>query len=104
MLTCTPAAAAKILHKLPHCAREIALRVVAKTTPTGGLAYALNFCQQVREDDVSIVSNGVTLVVRKQDALFLQGAVLDYMDGAEGCGFRFAEEPRMLPCQAHTYA
>lgn len=53
-----------------------------------GFMFELDFDNQ-REDDVINESYGVIIVVDNISAMYLDGTIIDYIDGLMGAGFKF---------------
>ena len=69
----------------------IGVRLGVKTTGCSGLAYVIEFADQIDKDDKVFVDQGVTLIVNPKSYAYLKGTRLDY--GKEGIneGFKFEE-------------
>ena len=66
----------------------IFLRV--KVIPGGcsGFKYDLDFAREPQEDDVVVSTDALPIRVDADSAQFLQGSILDYLDGLDGSGFK----------------
>ncbi len=65
------------------------VRVAVRTTGCSGLAYVIEFVDELQSDDVTFEDQGVTLVVDKKSLLYLDGSVLDYTKEGLNEGFKF---------------
>lgn len=63
------------------------LRVFVTGGGCSGFKYGFNFDQQAAEDDTTVVSQGVMLVVDPMSLQYLEGAEIDYKETAEGAQF-----------------
>ena len=88
-ITMTEQAADRVRHFLDNRGSGIGLRLGVKTTGCSGMAYVLEFVDEVDADDVAFESNGVKVFVDPKSLVYLDGTELDY--GKEGLneGFQF---------------
>ena len=63
------------------------LRVYVSGGGCSGFQYGFAFEEELKEDDLSLVKSGVTLVVDAMSLQYLTGAEIDYEDGLEGSRF-----------------
>lgn len=63
------------------------LRLYVTGGGCSGFQYGFAFDDQVAEDDVQVVTEGVTLVVDAMSQQYLLGARVDFEDGLEGSRF-----------------
>ena len=78
---------------------ETVLRVGVTGGGCSGFSYALGFDNKVDETaDKRIESHGVTMVVDKKSALFLDGTTVDFYDGIEKRGFTFENPNAVKTC------
>ncbi len=66
---------------------ELKLRLYVTGGGCSGFQYGFAFDDQVAEDDVQVVTEGVTLVVDAMSQQYLLGARVDFEDGLEGSRF-----------------
>ena len=88
-LSITEIAANRVQEYLTSRGKGEGLRVGVKTTGCSGMAYVLEFIDNVNADDLIFESNGVKLVVDPKSLVYIDGTELDY--GKEGLneGFQF---------------
>ena len=65
------------------------LRVGVKGGGCSGFQYSLNFTDEIDEDDVLSVVDGVKFVTDNFSASYLKGTELDYVETLQGAGFKF---------------
>lgn len=75
-------------------AQSAGLRVGVRGGGCSGFQYQLAFDEQ-RDGDTVIESNGVRLLVDAISAPYVKGAVVDYVDGLQGAGFK-VENPNVV--------
>ncbi len=85
----TETAAARVKEFLANRGKGIGLRLGVRTTGCSGMAYVLEFADEVEPEDKVFESKGVKVVVDPKSLLYLDGTELDY--GKEGLneGFKF---------------
>ncbi len=88
-ITLTEAAAERVKNFLANRGKGEGLRLGVKTTGCSGMAYILEFVDELNDEDQVFESNGVKIIVDPKSLLYLDGTELDY--GKEGLneGFRF---------------
>ena len=85
----TEVAASRVQHFLQNRGKGIGLRLGVKTTGCSGLAYVIEFVDEVRDDDEVFESKGVKVVVDKKSLMFLDGTEVDYAKVGLQEGFQF---------------
>jgi iron-sulfur cluster assembly protein len=65
------------------------LRLAVKTSGCSGLAYVLEFVDEIEETDEVFESAGVKIVVDKKSLIYLDGTELDYKREGLNEGFEF---------------
>ncbi len=85
----TGVAANRVQKFLANRGKGIGLRLGVKTTGCSGLAYVLEFVDELQSDDEVFESKGVKVVIDQKSLLFLDGTEVDF--GKEGLneGFQF---------------
>ncbi len=88
-VTLTKDAADHIAKFLAKRGKGVGLRLGVRTSGCSGMAYKLEFADEVGPEDVRFQSHGVTVLVDPKSLPYLDGTELDY--GREGMneGFRF---------------
>jgi iron-sulfur cluster assembly protein len=79
MVTVTPNAARQILEYAAQAADldGMSLRIAARLSTDGSLEYAMGF-DNIRDDDMQITSEGVTLLISEANGPLLNGVTLDF--------------------------
>ncbi len=70
------------------------LRVGVRGGGCSGFQYALAFDQQ-RDDDEVFEDHGLRLLVDRQSLPYVRGAIVDYVEGLQGAGFK-VENPNVI--------
>ncbi|MCY3999705.1 MAG: iron-sulfur cluster assembly accessory protein [Bacteroidetes bacterium] len=63
-----------------------------------GLTYDLGWDTEIREGDVHIELDGLSVIVDRRSGLYLEGTELDFTDGLEGKGFHFSNPQASRTC------
>jgi len=71
---------------------ELKLRVYITGGGCSGFQYGFTFDEKVNDGDMTLVNDGVTLVVDPMSLQYLMGGVVDYTEGLEGSRF-FVNNP-----------
>jgi iron-sulfur cluster assembly protein len=89
VITLTETAAERVKAFMDNRGKGIGLRLGIKTSGCSGMAYVLEFIDEVAKDDKVFESNGVKIIVDAKSLLYIDGTELDY--GKEGLneGFQF---------------
>jgi iron-sulfur cluster assembly protein len=89
MITVTTTATKKIKQQLERRGSGIGIRVGVKTTGCSGLAYVLEYVDELSEGDDAELFDGFSVIVNKKDAPYLQGLEVDYVRQGLNEGFQF---------------
>tara|TARA_B100001094_G_scaffold331387_1_gene399499 strand:+ start:6050 stop:6373 length:324 start_codon:yes stop_codon:yes gene_type:complete len=88
-VTMTPAALTRVRHFLENRVQGIGLRLAVRTSGCSGLAYVMEFVDQVNEDDVTFHIEDVMVVIDQKSLIHLQGTELDFVKEGLNEGFTF---------------
>jgi len=88
-ITLTQSAADRIRGFLENRGKGVGLRLGVKTSGCSGMAYVIEFADEIGNDDEVFEDKGVHVLVDAKSLIYLDGTELDY--GKEGLneGFRF---------------
>jgi len=88
-ITLTDAAANRVQSFLESRGNGLGVRLGVKTSGCSGLAYVLEFVDELDEEDAVFEDHGVKVIIDKKSLVYLDGTELDY--GKEGLneGFKF---------------
>ena len=67
----------------------LGLRLGVKTTGCSGLAYVLEFVDEVNEDDQIFEDNGIKVIIDGKSLVYLDGTHLDFTKEGLNEGFQF---------------
>lgn len=88
-VTLTEAAAKHVQKYLARRGKGVGLRLGVKTSGCSGMAYKLEFADQVEPDDKVWESFGVQVLVDEKSLPYLDGTELDYTREGLQEGFKF---------------
>jgi iron-sulfur cluster assembly protein len=88
-ITLTNAAAQHVTHFLTKRGKGIGLRLGVRTSGCSGMAYKLEFVDEVNADDLVFESAGVKVVVDTKSLPYLDGMELDFAREGLSEGFKF---------------
>jgi iron-sulfur cluster assembly protein len=88
-ITLTDAAAERVRAFLDNRGKGVGLRLGVKTSGCSGMAYIIEFADEIDSSDEVFEDKGVQVLVDKKSLIYLDGTELDY--GKEGLneGFKF---------------
>lgn len=83
------AAAQRAQSFLVNRGKGIGLRLGVKTTGCSGLAYVLEFVDELNPDDEVFEDNGVKIIIDGKSLVYLDGTQLDFSKEGLNEGFQF---------------
>jgi iron-sulfur cluster assembly protein len=88
-ITLTEPAAKHVKAYLENRGKGVGLRLGVRTSGCSGMAYVLEFADEINEEDQVFEDHGVKVIVDPKSMLYLDGTELDF--GKEGLneGFKF---------------
>lgn len=88
-VTLTEAAARHVIRYMSQRGKGVGVRLGVKTTGCSGLAYKLEYADEIAPEDVVFKSNGVTVLVDPKSAPYISGTELDFVREGLNEGFKF---------------
>ncbi len=88
-ITLTDAAASRVKGFLEGRGKGQGLRLAVKTTGCSGMAYVLEFVDEIEEGDQVFEHQGVKIIVSPKSMVYLDGTELDYTKEGLNEGFKF---------------
>ncbi|AJW44890.1 MULTISPECIES: iron-sulfur cluster assembly protein IscA [Ralstonia] len=89
MITLTDKAAQHVSRYLARRGKGVGLRLGVKTTGCSGLAYKLEYADEIAAEDQVFESNGIKVIVDPKSLPYIDGTELDYAREGLNEGFRF---------------
>lgn len=88
-ITLTKNAAQHVRNFMAKRGKGVGLRIGVRTSGCSGMAYKLEFADEIGSDDLQFASNGVTLLVDPKSLPYVDGMELDYTREGLNEGFKF---------------
>jgi iron-sulfur cluster assembly protein len=88
-VTLTPSAAKHVAANLAKRGKGVGLRLGVRTSGCSGLAYKLEYADEVRPEDLLFESHGVKVVVDPKSLPYLAGTELDFTREGLNEGLKF---------------
>ena len=94
MITITENAAKHINSYLTKRGKGLGVRLGVKTSGCSGMAYNLEFVDEVNEDDLIFEEHGARVYIDPKSLVYLDGTQVDYTKEGLQAGFKF-ENPNV---------
>lgn len=88
-ITLTESAARHVQSQLNARGRGLGIRVGVKTTGCSGMAYVLEFVDELLDEDNVFEGFGVKVVVDPKSLLYIDGTQMDFVKEGLNEGFKF---------------
>jgi len=85
----TEVAAERVKNFLQSRGKGLGLRIGIKTTGCSGMAYVLEFVDEIDDDDEVFESRGVKVIVDPKSLVYLDGTRVDFAREGLNEGFQF---------------
>lgn len=85
----TPAASERVRTFIANRGKGLGLRLGIKTTGCSGLAYVLEFVDDLNEDDTLFNIDDVNIIIDGKSLTYLDGIELDFVKEGLNEGFKF---------------
>ena len=97
-ITITESAAKRVKTFLDDRGKGIGLRVGVKTTGCSGMAYVIEFADEVETEDTIFENRGVKIIVDPKCLIYLDGTELDFAKEGLNEGFKFTNPNEKARC------
>ena len=77
---------------------DLMLRVSVNGGGCSGFTYSFSFDKEVKTDDLTFQKDGVTAVIDEVSLEFLDGSVVDYVEGIAGAAFQISNPNATSSC------
>ncbi|MCH8502302.1 MAG: iron-sulfur cluster assembly protein IscA [Aliidiomarina sp.] len=88
-ITMSDAAAERVRKFMENRGKGVGLRLGVKTTGCSGLAYVLEFVDQLEDGDQMFEEKGIKVIVDGKSMVYLDGTELDFVREGLNEGFTF---------------
>jgi iron-sulfur cluster assembly protein len=88
-VTLTESAAKHVARTLANRGKGLGLRLGVRTSGCSGLAYKLEFADELKPEDIAFESHGITVIVDPKSLPYLDGTELDFAREGLNEGFKF---------------
>ncbi|MDC9589744.1 iron-sulfur cluster assembly protein IscA [Xenorhabdus sp. XENO-10] len=88
-ISLTESAAQRILAFLDNRGKGVGLRLGVRTSGCSGMAYVLEFADEINEEDQIFEDKGVKVIIDGKSILYLYGTELDFVKEGLNEGFQF---------------
>ncbi|OZB05361.1 MAG: iron-sulfur cluster assembly protein IscA [Idiomarina sp. 34-48-12] len=88
-ITITEAAAQRARSFLEQRGKGVGIRLGVKTTGCSGLAYVMEFVDEVDDTDTIIEDKGVNIIIDGKSLVYLDGTEIDFVKEGLNEGFEF---------------
>lgn len=88
-ISMTEAAARHVQRSLDGRGRGVGIRLGVRTTGCSGLAYVLEFVDEVQPEDQVFENFGVNVIIDPKSLVYLDGTELDFVKEGLNEGFKF---------------
>lgn len=97
-ISMTDAAAQRVSTFLEQRGKGIGLRLGVKTTGCSGMAYVIEFADNIEDTDNVYEDKGVKVIIDAKSLVYLNGTELDYTKEGLNEGFKFSNPNEKNTC------
>ncbi len=88
-ITFTDAAAERVSAFLADRGKGVGLRLATKTYGCSGMAYVVEFADEIEETDTVFEDHGLKIIIDPKSLVYLDGTEMDYTKEGLNEGFKF---------------
>ena len=88
-ISLSDSAAARVSAFLTNRGQGVGLRLAVRTAGCSGMAYVLEFVDELQPDDLVFEDKGVKVIVDGKSLVYLDGTELDFVKEGLNEGFKF---------------
>ncbi len=97
-ISLSSSAVERVKHFLANRGSGIGVRVGVTTTGCSGLAYLIEFVDEVNSDDELFEQDGVSVIIDKKSLVYLDGTEVDFVREGLNEGFEFKNPNQKGAC------
>lgn len=99
MIELTPSAVEKIRDLMAEENNpKLKLRIYVQGGGCGGMQYGFTFDEDVQDDDFDLDVDGAHILIDSASSMYLQGAVVDYVEEIMGSSFSISNPNAQTTC------
>ena len=98
MITLTESAASRVSKFIANRGKGLGLRLGIKTNGCSGMAYVMEFVDDLQAEDTVFESLGVKVIVDPKALVYLDGTEVDYAREGLNEGFKFTNPNEKARC------
>lgn len=98
MITLTAEAAEHIQQQLDRRGRGLGIRISVRTTGCSGLAYQLEFVDDIQAGDLLVEDRGIKIWIAPQSQPYLEGSEMQWQQQGLNAGFEFVNPQEKGRC------
>lgn len=98
MITLTEPAAARVNKFIANRGKGLGLRLGVKTNGCSGMAYVMEFVDELQAEDIVFETRGVKVIVDPKALVYLDGTEVDYAREGLNEGFKFINPNEKARC------
>jgi len=88
----------RVKHFLDNRGSGVGIRLGVTTTGCSGLAYLIEFVDQINNDDEVFEQDGVKVIIDKKSLVYLDGTEVDFVKEGLNEGFEFTNPNQKGEC------
>ncbi|MFI8416615.1 iron-sulfur cluster assembly protein IscA [Serratia sp. NPDC078593] len=88
-ITMSDSAAQRVQAFLDNRGKGLGLRLGVRTSGCSGMAYVLEFVDEMNDDDIIFEDKGVKVIIDGKSLVYLDGTELDFVKEGLNEGFKF---------------
>jgi len=97
-ITFTDAAAERVSTFLADRGKGVGLRLGTKTYGCSGMAYVVEFADEIEETDTVFEDHGIKIIIDPKSLVYLDGTEMDYTKEGLNEGFKFTNPNESGEC------
>jgi len=97
-ITLTETAANRVQAFLQNRGKGVGLRLGVKTSGCSGMAYIMEFADDIQPEDKVFEDRGVKVIIDAKSLIYLDGTEVDYTKEGLNEGFKFNNPNEKDPC------
>ena len=97
-ISLSPSAVDRVKHFIDNRGKGLGIRLGVTTTGCSGLAYLIEFVDELNPDDQVFEQDGVSIIVDQKSLVYLDGTEVDFVREGLNEGFEFSNPNQKGEC------